>query len=161
MRLRARTHLTVKLPPRALAVDCAAGEELRTEVSATFREEGVHEGNIQVVVFKHGWFWFIPFRGEITSVGMVVSSDWIKQRKKGESLDDFYDRTVAESSWAREFLSNATRQRPVGASARGHGNKVLKIVMMRTACGMTLFRVARPEDAREPARTALRPSLEP
>jgi len=90
---------------------------LFTHYTGAFREEGIHEGNIQIVVFKHGWLWFIPFRGEITSVGMVVSSDWIKQRKKGESLDDFYDRTIAESYWAREFLSKATRQRPVGALA--------------------------------------------
>lgn len=90
---------------------------LFTHYKGAFRQEGVHEGNIQIVVFKHGWFWFIPFRGEITSVGAVVSSDWIKQRKKGENLDDFYDRTVLESSFAREFLANAERLRPVGALA--------------------------------------------
>ncbi|GAB2921049.1 L-histidine N(alpha)-methyltransferase [Streptomyces heilongjiangensis] len=41
MRLRARTAQTVKLPALDLAVDFAAGEELRTEVSAKFRREGV------------------------------------------------------------------------------------------------------------------------
>ncbi|MFE4670645.1 L-histidine N(alpha)-methyltransferase [Streptomyces sp. NPDC056716] len=41
MRLRARTAQTVKLPALDLAVDFAAGEELRTEVSAKFRERGV------------------------------------------------------------------------------------------------------------------------
>ncbi|WP_037620218.1 L-histidine N(alpha)-methyltransferase [Streptomyces aureus] len=38
MRLRSRTNQTVKIPALALAVDFAAGEELRTEVSAKFRE---------------------------------------------------------------------------------------------------------------------------
>ncbi|WP_221356864.1 L-histidine N(alpha)-methyltransferase [Streptomyces beigongshangae] len=41
MRLRARSALTVKIPALGLAVEFAAGEEMRTEVSAKFREEGV------------------------------------------------------------------------------------------------------------------------
>ncbi|GAB2853258.1 L-histidine N(alpha)-methyltransferase [Streptomyces deserti] len=41
MRLRSRTAQTVKVPALDLAVDFAAGEELRTEVSAKFRKEGV------------------------------------------------------------------------------------------------------------------------
>ena len=43
MRLRSRTAQTVKVPALDLAVDFAAGEELRTEVSAKFRKEGVTE----------------------------------------------------------------------------------------------------------------------
>jgi L-histidine N-alpha-methyltransferase len=41
MRLRARRDLTVKVPALDLTVDFAAGEEMRTEVSAKFREEGI------------------------------------------------------------------------------------------------------------------------
>ncbi|MER8220448.1 L-histidine N(alpha)-methyltransferase [Streptomyces sp. NPDC094143] len=41
MRLRSRTAQTVKVPALGLAVDFAAGEELRTEVSAKFRQQGV------------------------------------------------------------------------------------------------------------------------
>ncbi|UUU29031.1 L-histidine N(alpha)-methyltransferase [Streptomyces sp. CA-210063] len=41
MRLRSRTAQTVKIPALDLAVDFEAGEELRTEVSAKFRREGV------------------------------------------------------------------------------------------------------------------------
>ncbi|AWT46768.1 MULTISPECIES: L-histidine N(alpha)-methyltransferase [Streptomyces] len=41
MRLRSRTAQTVKIPALGLAVDFEAGEELRTEVSAKFRKEGV------------------------------------------------------------------------------------------------------------------------
>ncbi|MER5194428.1 L-histidine N(alpha)-methyltransferase [Streptomyces sp. NPDC002755] len=41
MRLRSRTAQTVKVPALDLAVDFATGEEMRTEVSAKFREEGV------------------------------------------------------------------------------------------------------------------------
>ncbi|WEO93921.1 L-histidine N(alpha)-methyltransferase [Streptomyces sp. FXJ1.172] len=41
MRLRSRVAQTVKVPALGLAVDFAAGEELRTEVSAKFRRDGV------------------------------------------------------------------------------------------------------------------------
>ena len=41
MRLRARRALSVKIPALDLAVDFAAGEELRTEISAKFRQDGV------------------------------------------------------------------------------------------------------------------------
>lgn len=41
MRLRARKDLTVKIPGVDLAVTFAVGEEVRTEVSAKFRQEGV------------------------------------------------------------------------------------------------------------------------
>jgi L-histidine N-alpha-methyltransferase len=43
MRLRSRTAQAVKVPALGLAVDFAAGEELRTEVSVKFRKEGVIE----------------------------------------------------------------------------------------------------------------------
>ncbi|MFJ3230785.1 L-histidine N(alpha)-methyltransferase [Streptomyces sp. NPDC086787] len=41
MRLRSRTAQTVKIPALGLAVEFAAGEDLRTEVSAKFRREGI------------------------------------------------------------------------------------------------------------------------
>ncbi|QYX75763.1 L-histidine N(alpha)-methyltransferase [Streptomyces akebiae] len=56
MRLRSRTAQTVKIPALDLAVDFEAGEELRTEVSAKFREEGV--------------------RDELASVGLELTHWW-------------------------------------------------------------------------------------
>ncbi|GAA2532708.1 L-histidine N(alpha)-methyltransferase [Streptomyces levis] len=41
MRLRSRTAQTVKIRALDLAVEFAAGEELRTEISAKFRQEGI------------------------------------------------------------------------------------------------------------------------
>lgn len=43
MRLRARRELTVKIPELNLVVPFEAGEELRTEISAKFREDGVRD----------------------------------------------------------------------------------------------------------------------
>lgn len=56
MRLRARTAQTVKVPALDLAVDFTAGEEMRTEVSAKFREDGV--------------------RGELAAVGLELTHWW-------------------------------------------------------------------------------------
>ena len=43
MRLRARWPMRVTIPPLDLVVDLASGEEIRTEVSAKFRREGVEK----------------------------------------------------------------------------------------------------------------------
>ncbi|GGU26658.1 L-histidine N(alpha)-methyltransferase [Streptomyces violascens] len=56
MRLRARRDVTVKIPELDLVVSFAAGEELRTEVSAKFREAGV--------------------RAELSAAGFVPSRWW-------------------------------------------------------------------------------------
>ncbi|MFJ8944571.1 L-histidine N(alpha)-methyltransferase [Streptomyces sp. NPDC102395] len=56
MRLRSLAEQTVKIRALDLAVDFAAGEELRTEVSAKFREDGV--------------------RSELRSAGMELTHWW-------------------------------------------------------------------------------------
>jgi L-histidine N-alpha-methyltransferase len=56
MRLRARTAQTVKVPALGLAVEFVVGEELRTEVSAKFHEDGV--------------------RGELAAAGLELTHWW-------------------------------------------------------------------------------------
>ncbi|MFJ8672448.1 L-histidine N(alpha)-methyltransferase [Streptomyces sp. NPDC093589] len=56
MRLRARQDLTVKIPGVDLAVSFAAGEEVRTEVSSKYREDGM--------------------RAELAASGMELSQWW-------------------------------------------------------------------------------------
>ncbi|WP_431961055.1 L-histidine N(alpha)-methyltransferase [Actinacidiphila sp. bgisy160] len=56
MRLRARADVTVKVPALDLSVDFARGEEMRTEVSAKFREEGVRaELAAAGLTLRHWW----------------------------------------------------------------------------------------------------------
>ncbi|MEU6353267.1 L-histidine N(alpha)-methyltransferase [Streptomyces sp. NPDC047072] len=56
MRLRSRTDQTVKLPALDLAVDFEPGEELRTEISAKFRKEGVRsELSATGLELAHWW----------------------------------------------------------------------------------------------------------
>jgi flavin-dependent dehydrogenase len=90
-----------------------------THYTNAFREEGAREGNIQIIVWEHGWFWFIPFRGELTSVGAVASAEWIREQRKTGATEPahYFDRAVRASSWATEFLANAERQRDVGSIA--------------------------------------------
>ncbi|MFD7455564.1 MULTISPECIES: L-histidine N(alpha)-methyltransferase [unclassified Streptomyces] len=56
MRLRSRDAQTVKIPALDLAVEFTAGEELRTEVSAKFRQDGV--------------------RGELAAAGLELTHWW-------------------------------------------------------------------------------------
>ena len=56
MRLRARSAATVKIPALDLAVEFAEGEEVRTEVSAKFREEGVRAELAAAGLTAAGWW---------------------------------------------------------------------------------------------------------
>jgi L-histidine N-alpha-methyltransferase len=59
MRLRARRAQTVHLRRLALTVAFAAGEELRTEISAKFRREGI-EQELAAVGFRLAEWWTDP-----------------------------------------------------------------------------------------------------
>ncbi|MFI8932239.1 L-histidine N(alpha)-methyltransferase [Streptomyces sp. NPDC053474] len=60
MRLRSRLTQTVKIPALDLAVDFERGEDLRTEVSAKFREDGV--------------------RSELAAAGLELTHWWTDER---------------------------------------------------------------------------------
>jgi flavin-dependent dehydrogenase len=45
-------------------------------------DPGERSGDIQVVSFPHGWFWMIPFKSGNTSVGMVVTEEYLRRRGK-------------------------------------------------------------------------------
>ncbi|GGQ68027.1 L-histidine N(alpha)-methyltransferase [Streptomyces pilosus] len=62
MRLRSRTAQTVKIPALGLVVDFAAGEDLRTEVSAKFRQDGV--------------------RTELASAGLELTRWWTDEERR-------------------------------------------------------------------------------
>lgn len=81
------------------------------------RRPGREEGHIDIVTFPHGWFWNIPFRGDVNSAGAVVSSEWMRQRRDGESLDAFFERTVDTAPWMKELLARSKRIAPCRALA--------------------------------------------
>ncbi|MEU7576011.1 L-histidine N(alpha)-methyltransferase [Streptomyces sp. NPDC041068] len=62
MRLRSTADQTVKIPALDLAVDFTAGEEMRTEISAKFREDGV--------------------RSELAAAGLTLTHWWTDERNR-------------------------------------------------------------------------------
>lgn len=81
------------------------------------RFEGDGEGDITIVLFEHGWLWFIPFRGDVTSVGAVLLRSFLDDKPKDESHDDFFTRIVNGIPWARDRLAGTEKTRPVRAAA--------------------------------------------
>ena len=69
------------------------------------RDCGREEGNIIIFWFDHGWFWFIPLKDGITSVGAVVWPYYMKARNK--PLRDYFMETVAMCPQLMERLKDA------------------------------------------------------
>ena len=70
-------------------------------------------GNIiSVNRFAHGWAWFIPLPGGITSVGCVCKPGYLKTRQ-GASNDDFMAKTLAIVPGADRRIADARRVSPV------------------------------------------------
>ena len=57
------------------------------------RLEGKLEGNITILWFDHGWFWFIPLADGTTSIGAVCWPYYLKSRSK--PLPEFFRDTIA------------------------------------------------------------------
>lgn len=70
------------------------------------RLEGQKEGNISIMWFQHGWFWFIPLADGTTSVGAVCWPYYLKSRDK--PLREFYDDTIALCPELADRLKGAT-----------------------------------------------------
>ena len=79
------------------------------------RQAGSDEGNITIVLFDGGWWWFIPFRGTLTSIGCVLQKDFTRSRR-GLSSEDMFAAALAETPAMQKLLSGATRVRPVGTT---------------------------------------------
>ena len=57
------------------------------------RLPGKLEGNITILWFEHGWFWFIPLVDGTTSIGAVCWPYYLKSRSK--PLPEFFRDTIA------------------------------------------------------------------
>ncbi|AKJ30483.1 NAD(P)/FAD-dependent oxidoreductase [Caldimonas brevitalea] len=69
------------------------------------RLEGKLEGNISILWFPHGWFWFIPLADGTTSVGAVCWPYYLKSRQK--PLVEFFRDTIAMSPELADRLKDA------------------------------------------------------
>ena len=81
------------------------------------RLEGKLEGNITILWFDHGWFWFIPLADGTTSIGAVCWPYYLKSRKK--PLPEFFRDTIALCPGLAERLQNAEL---VGNEVHATGN---------------------------------------
>lgn len=81
------------------------------------RETGREEGKISIFWFTHGWFWYIPLVGGITSVGMVTWPYFMKTRQ-GSSLEQFFMDGIQQCPALQSRLANATMEG--GATATGN-----------------------------------------
>ncbi|HRI52613.1 MAG TPA: NAD(P)/FAD-dependent oxidoreductase [Pseudomonadota bacterium] len=79
------------------------------------RQPGSDEGNITIVLFDGGWWWFIPFRGILTSIGCVLQKDFTRSRR-GLSPEEMFAAALAETPAMQKLLVGATRLRPVGTT---------------------------------------------
>ncbi|WP_153147003.1 NAD(P)/FAD-dependent oxidoreductase [Dechloromonas sp. H13] len=95
------------------------------------RNEGQAAGNITIFWFEHGWFWFIPMQGDVTSVGMVTWP-YFMQTRGGRSLQQFLADGIALCPALAERLQDAELVNEVEAtgnfsyvSERNHGPNYL------------------------------------
>jgi flavin-dependent dehydrogenase len=83
-----------------------------TQVRGAWRDSGEREGDIQIVIFGEGsgvgWFWLIPFSDGRTSVGVVVSADWIRARAS-RAPEDLFDAAVEQAPVVSQMLATAKR----------------------------------------------------
>ena len=99
--------------------------------SGAMRHEGQAEGNISIFWFEHGWFWFIPMQGDVTSVGMVTWPYFMKTRGK-RSIEQFLMDGIESCTALAERLKMAKLVNEVEAtgnfsyvSERNHGANYL------------------------------------
>ena len=69
------------------------------------RLPGKAEGNISVVWFDHGWFWFIPLSDGTTSIGAVCPPEFFKDR--GTDLKTFFLNVIASCPEIASRLKDA------------------------------------------------------
>jgi len=79
------------------------------------RLPGKAEGNISIVWFDHGWFWFIPLVDGTTSVGAVCPSQVFKTRNTTD-LSAFLMSLIAEAPEIADRLKDAQLVSPAIAT---------------------------------------------
>jgi len=82
--------------------------------SGARRLEGQAAGNISIIWFDHGWFWFIPLSDGTTSIGAVCPSAVFKNR--GSDLTSFFMGLIASAPEMADRLRDATLEGNVTAT---------------------------------------------
>ena len=88
---------------------------LYAHFAGAHRFPGIEEGNIRIYVFEDGWFWWIPFAGDVTSVGCVLHARAVRGREG--SIEALFEGMIARCHHVSEGLERARRVSPVYRSA--------------------------------------------
>jgi len=72
------------------------------------RPPGLDAGNTFLPAFDDGWWWFIPLRDDITSVGMVVDSK-VLQEHRSDGMEKYYADSMARTPELAQRLAGAER----------------------------------------------------
>jgi flavin-dependent dehydrogenase len=79
------------------------------------RARGIEEGNIRIYVFAEGWFWWIPFAGDVTSVGCVLHAR--TARGWGGATESLFEAMIARCPRVADGLRAAEQVPPVRTAA--------------------------------------------
>jgi flavin-dependent dehydrogenase len=115
--LRARAAMLVDATGRDALVASRYGQRRRipnlgkvalfAHFKGAARQSGLDEGNIRIYVMREGWFWWIPLKGELTSVGAVCHARTVKAWT-GE-LEALFGAMIARSPGVSAALAGAVR----------------------------------------------------
>src|SRR5262252_3215252 len=71
------------------------------------RREGRKEGNIDIVLGAGCWFWIIPLRDDVLSIGVVANiADW---KATGLTAEAYYERAVQSSPYVASRVKRGVR----------------------------------------------------
>jgi flavin-dependent dehydrogenase len=79
------------------------------------RLTGNDEGDIRIVIVKEGWFWVIPFRGDRTSVGVVLEPGSVARAAIGQ--DELLSQIIDTYPVMRDIMRGAEQVFPARAAA--------------------------------------------
>jgi flavin-dependent dehydrogenase len=69
------------------------------------RDPGLDAGSTTVAYIPgKGWFWYIPLRGDVTSIGIVAERDWL-YRDGERDLEAIFRREIENNLWIKDHLS--------------------------------------------------------
>ena len=79
---------------------------LWTYYKGGMRDEGLDAGATTVAYLPgKGWFWYIPLRGDIVSVGIVGEREYLF--RDGREPGDIFAREIGENVWIKRHLEDA------------------------------------------------------
>jgi flavin-dependent dehydrogenase len=79
------------------------------------RFPGIEEGNLRVYLFEGGWFWWIPFSNDVTSVGAVLHARAV--REHAGTPEELFEAMVRRCRQVHEHLGSAERVTPLYRAA--------------------------------------------